>query len=39
MAFVITEPCVNEKAAECMEVCPVDCIKGMRIGLPGRSHF
>jgi NAD-dependent dihydropyrimidine dehydrogenase PreA subunit len=27
MAFVITEPCIGEKAAECLEVCPVDCIK------------
>ncbi|MCU9613557.1 ferredoxin family protein [Caldibacillus lycopersici] len=27
MAFVITSPCLNEKAADCVEVCPVDCIK------------
>ncbi|MFC2948006.1 indolepyruvate ferredoxin oxidoreductase subunit alpha [Virgibacillus sediminis] len=26
MAFVITSPCHNEKAAECVEVCPVDAI-------------
>ncbi|MED1204441.1 indolepyruvate ferredoxin oxidoreductase subunit alpha [Heyndrickxia acidicola] len=26
MAYVITMPCRNEKAAECVEVCPVDCI-------------
>lgn len=27
MAFVITSPCINEKSAECVEVCPVDCIE------------
>ncbi len=27
MAYVITEPCVGEKAGECVEVCPVDCIE------------
>lgn len=27
MAFVITEPCRNEKAGECVDVCPVDCIE------------
>lgn len=27
MAFVITSPCQTEKAAECVEVCPVDCIE------------
>ncbi|MFQ3545588.1 4Fe-4S binding protein [Halobacillus rhizosphaerae] len=27
MAFVITSPCKDEKAAECIEVCPVDCIE------------
>lgn len=27
MAFVITSPCVGEKWAECVEVCPVDCIE------------
>lgn len=26
MSFVITQPCVDEKAGECVEVCPVDCI-------------
>lgn len=26
MAFVITSPCMSEKATECVEVCPVDCI-------------
>lgn len=26
MAFVITEACADEKAAECVDVCPVDCI-------------
>ncbi|TDQ42724.1 indolepyruvate ferredoxin oxidoreductase subunit alpha [Aureibacillus halotolerans] len=26
MPFVITSACVNEKAADCVEVCPVDCI-------------
>ncbi|TCP17535.1 4Fe-4S binding protein [Scopulibacillus darangshiensis] len=26
MAFVITSPCKDEKAAECIETCPVDCI-------------
>lgn len=27
MAFVITSPCKEEKAGECVEVCPVDCIE------------
>jgi len=27
MAFVILEPCSSEKAAECVSVCPVDCIE------------
>ncbi|MBB6729868.1 indolepyruvate ferredoxin oxidoreductase subunit alpha [Cohnella zeiphila] len=27
MAFVITEACIGEKAADCTDVCPVDCIK------------
>ncbi|GGC98009.1 4Fe-4S ferredoxin [Thalassobacillus devorans] len=27
MAFVITSPCRHEKAAECVDVCPVDCIE------------
>lgn len=26
MAFVITSACRDEKAAECVETCPVDCI-------------
>ena len=26
MAYVILEPCCNEKAAECVSMCPVDCI-------------
>lgn len=27
MAFVITSACIDEKAGECQEVCPVDCIE------------
>ena len=26
LAFVITSPCSSEKSADCVEVCPVDCI-------------
>ncbi|MFJ7975639.1 indolepyruvate ferredoxin oxidoreductase subunit alpha [Peribacillus sp. JNUCC 23] len=26
MTFVITSPCIKELAAECVDVCPVDCI-------------
>jgi NAD-dependent dihydropyrimidine dehydrogenase PreA subunit len=26
MTYVITEPCINEKDASCVDVCPVDCI-------------
>jgi NAD-dependent dihydropyrimidine dehydrogenase PreA subunit len=26
MAYVITEPCIGQKDASCVEVCPVDCI-------------
>ncbi len=26
MTYVITEPCIGEKDASCVEVCPVDCI-------------
>lgn len=26
MAFVITSPCIGEKSADCVEVCPVDAI-------------
>jgi ferredoxin len=28
MAFVITEPCIGVKDRSCVDVCPVDCIKG-----------
>lgn len=27
MAFVIVSPCIEEKAGECVQVCPVDCIE------------
>ncbi|MFC7395155.1 indolepyruvate ferredoxin oxidoreductase subunit alpha [Scopulibacillus cellulosilyticus] len=27
MPFVIASPCIGEKAAECVETCPVDCIQ------------
>lgn len=27
LAFVITSPCIGEKSAECVDVCPVDCIE------------
>ncbi|ALS28229.1 4Fe-4S dicluster domain-containing protein [Paenibacillus cisolokensis] len=27
MAFVITEACIDEKAADCVDVCPVNCIE------------
>jgi ferredoxin len=26
MAYVIAEPCIGNKDASCVEVCPVDCI-------------
>lgn len=26
MAYVITSPCLDEKASDCVDVCPVDCI-------------
>ena len=26
MAYVITEPCLGEQYAACVEVCPADCI-------------
>ena len=26
MAYVITEPCIGNKDASCVAVCPVDCI-------------
>ena len=28
MAFIIAEPCVGTCDTSCVEVCPVDCIKG-----------
>ena len=28
MAYVIAEPCINEKDKACVEVCPVDAIHG-----------
>ena len=28
MAYIIAEPCVGTKDKACVEVCPVDCIKG-----------
>lgn len=27
MAYVITQPCVNEKSGQCVSICPVDCIE------------
>lgn len=27
-AFVIAEPCIDEKDKACVDVCPVDCIHG-----------
>jgi NAD-dependent dihydropyrimidine dehydrogenase PreA subunit len=26
LAYVITDKCIGEKAAECVAVCPMDCI-------------
>jgi len=26
MTYIITEPCMSEKDASCVDVCPVDCI-------------
>ncbi len=26
MTYVITAPCIDEKDAACLDVCPVDCI-------------
>ncbi len=26
MAYVITQPCIGTKSAECVNVCPVNCI-------------
>jgi len=28
MPYVITEPCIGVKDKSCVDVCPVDCIKG-----------
>ena len=28
MTYVIAEPCIDVKDTACVEVCPVDCIKG-----------
>lgn len=28
MPYVITEPCIGTKDTSCVDVCPVDCIKG-----------
>ena len=33
MAFVITQPCMSEKAGDCVDVCPVDCIE------PGEDQY
>lgn len=27
MAYVITSPCIDEQAADCLDSCPVDCIE------------
>jgi len=27
MAFVITSNCITERAADCVDVCPADCIE------------
>lgn len=26
MTYIITQPCISEKDASCVDVCPVDCI-------------
>jgi ferredoxin len=26
MTYIITQPCIEEKDASCVDVCPVDCI-------------
>jgi NAD-dependent dihydropyrimidine dehydrogenase PreA subunit len=31
MAYVIAEPCIGTKDNSCVEVCPVDCIAGVRL--------
>ena len=28
MTYVIVEPCIGVKDKSCIDVCPVDCIKG-----------
>jgi len=28
MAYIIAQPCIGVKDKACVEVCPVDCIKG-----------
>ncbi len=28
MPYIITEPCIGTKDRSCVDVCPVDCIKG-----------
>ena len=28
MTYIIVQPCIGEKDASCVDVCPVDCIKG-----------
>lgn len=33
MAYVITAPCADERAGECVEGCPVDCIE------PGEDQY
>lgn len=30
MPYVIAEPCIGEKNASCVDVCPVDCIQPTR---------
>jgi NAD-dependent dihydropyrimidine dehydrogenase PreA subunit len=35
MTYVITQPCIGEKDASCVDVCPVDCIHPT----PGEPDF
>mgnify|MGYP002396796063 CR=1 FL=1 len=28
MTYIITEPCIDTKNTQCVDVCPVDCIYG-----------
>lgn len=35
VTYVINEPCIGEKDASCVEVCPVDCIHPA----PGEPDF